>query len=267
MGTLNSLLMSPLPPQFASAYCLRCHVILYHFPTQTSLNACIIICDRIMNILWYKKVLLRVRKRHTARRIASTRCAGLVGGGVPPGLDLGRRYNPHLDLGRGTPHLDLGREYPPPGPGKGYPPHLDLGRGYPPPGPGKGVPPTWTWEGVTPPQTWDGVPPSSAGRGTPPPRCGLTHRLKILPLPILRMRAVKIGTCINSDIQAEFWCYCLPIRSVQHEDNKILFCCSKFFTTNFREVENLEYVRSGCYRVIFLWYFFFTEMHGYKEGE
>ena len=48
----------------------------------------------------YKKVVLRERKRHTAHRIASTRCAALSGGGVtgvprdlgwgnPPGSGMG----------------------------------------------------------------------------------------------------------------------------------------------------------------------------------
>ena len=64
---------------------------------------------------------------------ASTRYAGLVGGGYP-------RY--------------------PPRPGRGYPCW-----GYPPPGPG--------WWGLpllgVPPISWMGYPPPSAGWGTPPP--------------------------------------------------------------------------------------------------
>ena len=55
-----------------------------------------------------EKVLPRERKRHTDRRVASTCCAGLVGGGgVTPILG----GTPHL--GRGYPCLDLGRRYPP----------------------------------------------------------------------------------------------------------------------------------------------------------
>ena len=70
----------------------------------------------------------------------------------------------------GYPCLDLGRGLPPP--------HLDLGMGYP--------PPTWTWEGGTHPSHLD------LGRGYPPlSRCGLTHKVKILPFLILRMREVK----------------------------------------------------------------------------
>ena len=85
-------------------------------------------------IILNKKVLLRECKRHTARRIASTRCGGWVvppGGGYPiprwgtPHLGRGTPISwmgyPHLDLGWGTPHLDLGWGTPPPGPGMGYP--------------------------------------------------------------------------------------------------------------------------------------------------
>ena len=44
-------------------------------------------------------------------------------------------------------------------------------------------------------------PPSSPYQGTPPPsRCGLTNKLKTLPSPILRMRAVTTnhdGKCLE----------------------------------------------------------------------
>ena len=54
------------------------------------------------------------------------------------------------------------------------------------------VPPAWIWEGSTPclnlgrgtPISWMGVP-------SPPSRCGLTHKVKILPSLILRLWAVK----------------------------------------------------------------------------
>ena len=107
-----------------------------------------------------KKVLLRERKRHTARHIASTRYAALsnpdlVGGGVPhpdlvrgypiqtwlgvpphhPDLVGGTPGTPHPDLVRGVPHPDLVGGYP------GYlphhpdlrwgTPHLDMGWGTP----------------------------------------------------------------------------------------------------------------------------------------
>ena len=59
--------------------------------------------------------------------------------------------------------------------------------------------PSWTWDGGCPPPSWPGtgVPPClhygvPPPHPTPPSRCGLTHKVKILPSPILRMRAVKI---------------------------------------------------------------------------
>ena len=75
-----------------------------------------------------------------------------------------------------------------PQPGMGYPPTWD---GVPPPT-WDGVPP-WTWDGVHLPRIWDGVPPwPDLGWGTPLPRlgCELTNKLKTVPSPILRMRAV-----------------------------------------------------------------------------
>ena len=58
-----------------------------------------------------KKVLLRERKRHTARRLVIARYAAL---------------SPDL---RGVPHPDLRRGTPPPVSWMGYPPYLDLGWG------------------------------------------------------------------------------------------------------------------------------------------
>ena len=89
-----------------------------------------------------KKVLLRERKRHTARRVASPL------GGTPP-------YPGDTYLGQGYPPW-LGGTY--------------LGQGVP----------TLVWDTNL---RWDGV---------LPPRCGQTNKLKLLPSPILRMRAVKI---------------------------------------------------------------------------
>ena len=98
-----------------------------------------------------KTVLLRERKRHTARRVAvASACYSGGEGGYP-------EY-PLLDLGWGTPPA-------------GVPPSWGTPlAGVPPlPGPWMGYPPTWTWDGVpphldlrwgTPPTwTWDGVPP------------------------------------------------------------------------------------------------------------
>ena len=58
----------------------------------------------------------------------------------------------------------------------GYPSPSRPGKGYPPPSAGWGVPPSQTWEGVPLPLS----------------RCELTHKLKLLPFLILRMRVVKI---------------------------------------------------------------------------
>ena len=110
---------------------------------------------------------------------------------------------------------------PPSRPGWGTPHHPDL----------TGVPPIQTWPGYPPPSRPDwGTPPSRPGRGTPhhpdlarvplhhpdltrvsphhsdmagvplppPSRCGLTHKVKILPSLILRMRAVICLTVMRS---------------------------------------------------------------------
>ena len=113
-----------------------------------------------------KKVLLRERKRHTARRVASTPTCWCGWGGYP-------RYAPCPDLGWGTPLPWPGKVVPPPiltwmG---GYPmllmrdppPILTWDRVPPPP-------PILTWEGVPPILTWDGVPPILTWEGgTPSP--------------------------------------------------------------------------------------------------
>ena len=101
-------------------------------------------CRLVLHVnttLFNKKVLLRERKRHTARRVVSTPSAVLTG--YPPILTWwGVAY-------LGTPHPDLAGGYPtlvPPQQGTPSPtwtwqgtPRLDLA-GYPPPGPGR-VPP------------------------------------------------------------------------------------------------------------------------------
>ena len=104
-----------------------------------------------------KKVLLRERKRHTARCVASACYAALspdVGWRGYPiqswmgGTPYHEGWGPP-SAGWGTPCLDLGRGYP----------HLDLGRGYP----------LCTWDGVPPCQEgWD-TPQSTPGMGVPPP--------------------------------------------------------------------------------------------------
>ena len=113
-------------------------------------------------------------------------------GGVP--CPMSRGCTPSHVWG-GTPSQVWG--YPIPCPGvphlrSGVPPHhLDLA-GAPSPRPGWGTPPpARPGMGNPPGQTWDWVPPYPHLRwGTPPLRYGLTHKVKILPSPILRMRAV-----------------------------------------------------------------------------
>ena len=105
-----------------------------------------------------KKVLLRERKRHTARRIASTRCAALS--------------NPDL-LGGGVPHpRSRGRGTPVPDPG-GLPcPRLG-GRGTPVPGPG-GYPCPRSGGGVVHPRSGGYPIPRSRGYPVPDPG-GVPH--------------------------------------------------------------------------------------------
>ena len=123
-----------------------------------------------------KKVLLRERKRHTARCVASTPYVVLTGyppgQGAPPqpGYPPARvPPRPEYPPGQGTPPARV----PPPWPGypparvpplPGYPPRLDLA-GYPP-----GCPMAF-WEMLQ----------SIMGYGYPPPRCGQTNKVKLLP--------------------------------------------------------------------------------------
>ena len=120
------------------------------------------------------KVLLRERKRHTARRVASTPYVVLTGYPPRPG------YHPPwpgYPPGQGTPQ-------------PGYP----LARVPPQPGypPGQGTPPSWTWQGTPPPRLdLAGYPPlphgilgnvaKHSGIWVPPPRCELTNKVKLLP--------------------------------------------------------------------------------------
>ena len=140
-----------------------------------------------------KKVLLRERKRHTTRHVASTHYAGLVGGGTlgtpPAWIWVGvPGVPPHQMDGvpptwtwvggtQGTPNTRWMGYPPPPGPGWGVPwippsagwgtPHHQL----------DGVPPHHQLDGVTPTISWMGYPPPSAGWGTP------HHQLDGVPAP------------------------------------------------------------------------------------
>ena len=121
-----------------------------------------------------KKVLLRERKRHTARRVASARYDG-GGGGTPSQVQ------------RGYPVPGPGREVPHPRSREGT---LSQLRGGTPsrPGWGEGVPPSiQTWDGVIPP--WPDL-----GWGTPPParpRMGYPH----LPQDLGRVPPPPPGKC------------------------------------------------------------------------
>ena len=150
------------------------HHNLCKFTCSTSIKLCSpqLCGDNNIN----KKVLLRERKRHTAHRVASTRCAALSNpdlvGGYPipgPGGVCHPCLGGTLSQVWGVPH-PRSRGYPVPGlggtpsrPGQGVPwvpPYLDLGWGTPHLDLGWGTPPTWTWDGVLPlPRPEMGSPP------------------------------------------------------------------------------------------------------------
>ena len=123
-----------------------------------------------------KKVLLREHKRHTTHHVANTPCAVLSpvdggGGGLPHLWTGGIPIQDDRGLDRGTPCPQNPLSYP-----------CQVGWDTPYP----------HWAGWVYPQVkagW-GTPWVKAGWGYPDPY-GLTHKLKILPSPILRMRAVK----------------------------------------------------------------------------
>ena len=172
-----------------------------------------------------KKVILRERKRHTARCVASTRyaCCSVQWGaemGYPPpdmGYPLDMGY-PSLDMGYHPRHGYLPWTWGPP-PRWGTPPEM----GYP-----------RTWDGVPPyPDLKWGTPPTSDLRWGKPPPPASVNRLKILPSPILRMRAVKINIDKNwiilfrSDSNKILWRYdifrkqyqTLEISPINHAPN------------------------------------------------
>ena len=139
-----------------------------------------------------KKVLLHERKRHTACRIASAHNAALSNGGYPiqswvggTPSSLARGYPIQSWLGGYSIQFWLG----------GSPSSPDLGWGTP-SSPGQGGTPSSPGQGCTQgnPLSRLGMEysPSRPGMGYPLPqsRCGLTHKVKILPSPILQMRAV-----------------------------------------------------------------------------
>ena len=134
-------------------------------------------------IISNKKVLLRERKRHTARRVAVASACYSGGGeggtmgtpptwtwdGVPPLPGPGMGYPPTQTWDRVPPYLDLGWGTPLPRPEMGYPPYLDL-----------------RWGTPYPDLRWGTSPLPRLEMGYPPPPASV-NRLKILPSPILRM--------------------------------------------------------------------------------
>ena len=123
----------------------------------------------------------------------------IMGGGTPS--SHGQRV-PHPVLCRGGTSSSPGQGGTPSSPGQGGTPFSPgWGIGVTPSSSELAVPPTiQIWDGIPPSrpgmgyapiQTWDGVPPRPPLPPThPPSSCGLTHNVKILPSPILRMRAV-----------------------------------------------------------------------------
>ena len=104
-----------------------------------------------------KKVLLCERKRHTARRIASTRYAALSNPDLVGGGTQGTPHHP--DLVWGVPHPDLVR---------GVPPTIQTWLGGT-----LSTPTIQTWDGVTPPLHLD------LGQGTPRPETGVPPYLDL----------------------------------------------------------------------------------------
>ena len=118
-----------------------------------------------MEIRTNKKVLLRERKRHTARRVSSARYAG---GGTPSqvqGVPRPRSGGVPCPRFQGVSHPRSGG-YPVPGLG-GYP--IPGSRGYPIPGLGEYPIPGLDGGGVPHPDLVRGVPPPARpGMGYPP---------------------------------------------------------------------------------------------------
>ena len=194
-------------PQIISGHGFMMHLSRALKSLASEYSMAILVRLKLCNLQFeYKKVLLRERKRHTARRVSSARYAGgggtpsshwgvphplvvgvphpvMVGGvpypvmvgGVPPTIHTWpggypRYPSHHPDLGWGTP--------PPSRPRMGYPPPtIQPWDGVPPqhhPDLGWGTPPTiHPWDGVPPPtiHPWDGVPPTiqTWDGVTPPP--------------------------------------------------------------------------------------------------
>ena len=137
-----------------------------------------------------QEVLLCERKRHTARRVASTSSVILVGRYAIPGQGVPHPWPgyPLCGPGQVTPHLDLA----------GVPLHVDMAGvhppvwtwlGYPPPRPDQGTP-IWTWLGYTTCLDLDGVPTWSG----PDQRTPIWTWLGYTPLPLANIVPITGGT-------------------------------------------------------------------------
>ena len=168
-----------------------------------------------MKVNCHKKVLLRERKRHTARRVVTTHSVVLSWLTPPP--PVGWTWPP-LSAGPDPPPLLAGPEPPPcwldltPAVSYTWPPPLLAG-----PDP----PPSWTWPppplaGLTPPPRLDLTPPRLDL--TPPPPVDrqnhgwMDRRVSKHYLPVvLRTRAVNIKPtnwsckCVNANVQSCRW--------------------------------------------------------------
>ena len=183
-----------------------------------------------------KKVLLRERKRHTARRVASARYVDLSPDrGVPYPADGGGGYP--SSPGLGVPHPVLGGT--PFQVWTGGTPHPDLGWRYPPsPLQQDGVPPSQVWDGGTPDLSRPGmgsVPPppiERMGYSPPSPKCEQTENITF-PLPSdaggKKMTAKsgdflpqRVSGCATANT-----CKCFLIVSKRHLKNEELAPCKK----------------------------------------
>ena len=163
--------------------CVHRQIINTHNTREQKIYLCISQkCLSWKNLVVENKVLLRERKRHTARHVASARYAALSNGGEGGGAPSRPGWG----------GCTLGT--PPSRPGMGVPPCPDLGWGTPPPSrPGMGYPPPLSRPGM-------GYPPyPDLGRGTRPGVKPTKQNWKTVPSLILGMRAVK-NTCVSTDI-------------------------------------------------------------------
>ena len=188
---------------------MECFAFRYLRQSAKQNTEWILYCENITKTR-YKKVLLRERKRHTARRVVST--PSVVLPGYPPRGGVPGQVTP--PGGSGTPPGGSG--YPPGGGTQsGTPPG---GAGYPPRGVPSQVPPQGGYParypprgGRVPPRGGPGQVPPRGGPGTP--RGGFPVRYPPLPHGILGNVAKHYGIWVpppGVDRQTK-WNYYLPV--------------------------------------------------------